>query len=45
MSLPFYKLVGAGNDFIFIDADDSQNISNKGDFVKEICDRQWGVGC
>lgn len=49
--LNFYKLHGTGNDFLFVDFTPSQNqevwaksFSSRKDFVKQICDRHFGLG-
>ena len=45
MGLNFHKLVGAGNDFIFIEQNrTTENITNKTQLIKDLCDRKWGVG-
>jgi len=43
--LPFYKMTGAGNDFVMIDNRDLSlsDILTK-DIIKAICDRHFGVG-
>ncbi|NEV93304.1 diaminopimelate epimerase [Psychroflexus sp. YR1-1] len=43
MELHFYKYQGTGNDFVLID---NRNSSFKNDtkFIKEVCDRRFGVG-
>ena len=45
MKLGFHKLVGSGNDFIFIEQNRAlKNITNKTQLIKDLCDRKWGIG-
>ena len=43
-SLPFIKMHGLGNDFIFIKQTDFRT-SNFAGFIKKICNRKIGIGC
>ena len=43
MLLHFYKMNGAGNDFIVIDNRDL-SISLDGDTIEALCDRHRGIG-
>ena len=40
----FAKMNGAGNDFIAFDRDENQGLVLSSDFVKWICDRNFGIG-
>lgn len=40
----FYKLTGAGNDFVFIDKKQNPGISLTPTQIKKICDRRFGIG-
>ena len=42
--IKFHKLTGAGNDFIFIDLNENQNLSINSELVKKLCDRRFGIG-
>lgn len=43
--MKFWKLQGAGNDFVIIDnRDNSINIENYSDIAIKLCDRKFGVG-
>jgi len=42
--LSFQKLVGAGNDFVFIAKEDLDSTVQLSSFAKKICDRRYGVG-
>ena len=44
MSISFHKLVGAGNDFIFINENQLSNIPDLSLFAAKICNRNFGVG-
>ncbi len=44
MSLPFYKFVGAGNDFVFLEYKPPLANLNLSQLSKEICDRHFGIG-
>ena len=44
MKTDFHKLVGAGNDFIFIEHTKIPERIKKPPLVKHLCDRKWGVG-
>lgn len=44
MSLAFQKLVGAGNDFIFLNASDVPDKKSYALLAKTLCDRHWGIG-
>lgn len=44
MKLSFHKLVGAGNDFVFVKANDIAKQWDRRQLAKMICDRQWGIG-
>eukprot|EP00828_Plagiopyla_frontata_P045228 TRINITY_DN7679_c0_g1_i6.p2 TRINITY_DN7679_c0_g1~~TRINITY_DN7679_c0_g1_i6.p2 ORF type:complete len:355 (+),score=51.44 TRINITY_DN7679_c0_g1_i6:280-1344(+) len=39
----FYKMQGAGNDFVFVE-DFDFNIKNESDLAKKLCDRHYGIG-
>lgn len=43
MIIPFSKYHGCGNDFIFVDSKDIQNI-DLNDLIIQICDRHSGIG-
>lgn len=40
----FYKLTGAGNDFVFIDKNQNPEIHLSASQIKKICDRRFGIG-
>jgi diaminopimelate epimerase len=40
----FYKLTGAGNDFILFDLKDNPKLDIMPDFVRNICSRPFGIG-
>jgi len=40
----FYKLTGAGNDFILFDLKDNPKLDIMPDFVQKICSRRFGIG-
>lgn len=40
----FYKLTGAGNDFVFFDKRQNPDLSLTHSEIKKICDRRFGVG-
>jgi diaminopimelate epimerase len=40
----FYKLSGAGNDFVLFDLKENENLSLNEDQVRKICDRRFGIG-
>lgn len=40
----FYKLTGAGNDFVFIDKRQNPYINLSASQIKSICDRRFGIG-
>lgn len=42
--IKFNKLTGAGNDFVFIDLNENQNLSINADLIKKLCDRRFGIG-
>ena len=42
--LNFYKYQGAGNDFILVDNRNSTFDSKNYDFIKNLCDRRFGIG-
>jgi diaminopimelate epimerase len=44
MPPPFTKFHGLGNDYIVIEAQHLQGISDLGDFAKRICNRHYGAG-
>lgn len=45
MSIPFAKLHGIGNDFVFIDmVGDTPNLGRPDELAKAVCDRHKGVG-
>lgn len=44
MNFPFQKIVGAGNDFIFVNADLFENETQRPLVAKTLCDRKWGIG-
>ena len=44
MKLNFYKLVGTGNDFIFIKQSRSLEKIKYSQLAKQLCDRKWGIG-
>lgn len=44
MSLSFYKYVGAGNDFVFLEYQTSLSKLDLGKLSRKICDRHYGIG-
>lgn len=44
MSLPFYKLVGTGNDFVFLNRHDIPDSTSLSDLAQELCNRHNGIG-
>jgi len=44
MPPPFTKFHGLGNDYIVIEAQHLQHISDLGNFAKQICNRHYGAG-
>lgn len=40
----FYKLTGAGNDFVFIDRKQNPKISLTPSQINKICNRRFGIG-
>lgn len=40
----FYKLTGAGNDFVFVDRKQNPEISLTPSKIKKICNRRFGIG-
>jgi len=44
MPPPFTKFHGLGNDYIVLEAQHLQDISNLGDFARQICNRHYGAG-
>ncbi len=44
MSFSFQKLVGAGNDFIFVDANDIPKDRPRSEWASRLCDRNFGIG-
>lgn len=40
----FYKLSGAGNDFILFDLKENKNLSLNENQIRKICDRRYGIG-
>ncbi len=44
MTLPFTKMHGAGNDFVFLNGITQKLPQNLSEFSKQICDRRFGVG-
>lgn len=44
MTLAFDKLVGAGNDFIFLSSDSRIDTENLPDLTRKLCDRHFGIG-
>jgi diaminopimelate epimerase len=40
----FYKLSGAGNDFVLFDLKENKNLLLDGDLVQKLCDRRNGIG-
>lgn len=44
MSFPFYKYVGAGNDFVITNANQFPDTLAPSTIAKDICDRNFGVG-
>lgn len=40
----FYKLSGAGNDFVLFDLKENENLSLNEDQIRKICDRRYGIG-
>ncbi|MCJ8277915.1 MAG: diaminopimelate epimerase, partial [Bdellovibrionales bacterium] len=44
MSLSFHKLVGAGNDFIFVQEKDLAQVEDYSDLAVQLCDRHFGIG-
>jgi diaminopimelate epimerase len=46
VTIPFYKYQGTGNDFILIDKTSNPSISYSADpnFIKNLCDRKFGIG-
>lgn len=41
--MKFYKMQGAGNDFIFIDGDNLK-VNDECELAKKLCDRHYGIG-
>ncbi len=44
MLISFYKFHGTGNDFIIINKIKSQNIDLNTDIIKQLCNRNFGIG-
>ncbi|MCB0377628.1 MAG: diaminopimelate epimerase [Bdellovibrionales bacterium] len=44
MSFPFLKLVGAGNDFIFLSGDDLPKNKSRSQWAQTLCQKNFGVG-
>jgi len=44
MPINFIKFHGLGNDYIVIESDQLDNVSDLGDFAKRICNRHYGAG-
>jgi diaminopimelate epimerase len=44
MPINFIKFHGLGNDYIVIEADQLNDVSDLGDFAKRICNRHYGAG-
>ncbi len=44
MKLDFHKLVGTGNDFIFIKHSQNLEKTKGSQLAKQLCDRKWGIG-
>ena len=42
--IPFYKMSGAGNDFIIIDNRKSIFPQKNSDIIQTLCDRKFGIG-
>ncbi len=44
MKLDFHKLVGTGNDFVFIKHDQVPEKTKAPPLARHLCDRKWGIG-
>jgi len=44
MEIDFYKYQGTGNDFIIIDNRENLFPKEDNDYIKELCDRRFGIG-
>jgi len=44
VNLSFHKLVGAGNDFIFVNDSDFPETAQRAELAKKICNRKFGIG-
>lgn len=40
----FYKLSGAGNDFVLFDLKENKNLNLNEELIRRICDRRFGIG-
>lgn len=43
-TIKFYKMTGAGNDFIFIKAEENPNFKLEEKLISQICNRRYGIG-
>jgi len=44
MNIKFYKMTGAGNDFIFLPGEDNHNLRFDEKLIARMCDRRYGIG-